>query len=45
MCLDHGVCIKTRKTGRGYIAKGFECHTQELGMMGVAWKVSAGVES
>lgn len=31
VCLDHGVSIETRKTGQGYNAKGFECHTQEWG--------------
>lgn len=23
VCLDHGVCTETRKTGQGYLAKGF----------------------
>lgn len=38
--LDHGMCIETRKTGQGYLAKGFECHSQELEVVRVAWKVS-----
>lgn len=37
MCLDHGVCIETKKTGQGYLAKG---STQELEVVRVAWKVS-----
>lgn len=40
VCLDHGVCIETRKTGQGYLAKDFECRTQELEVVRVAWKVS-----
>lgn len=31
VCLDHSVCIETRKTGQGYNANGSECHTQEWG--------------
>lgn len=40
LCLDHGMRIETRKTGQGYLAKGFECHSQELEVVRVAWKVS-----
>lgn len=46
VCLDHGVCIETRKTGQGYNAKGFEWHPQQRVVVVVAWKVSEpGVKS
>ena len=45
-CAWTGVCAMKLETGQSCMAKGFECHAQELmGMMGVIWKVSPGVKS
>lgn len=45
-CAWTAVCAMKLETGQNCVAKGFECHAQELmGMTGVIWKVSAGVKS